>query len=704
MQKVYGFILESIPRFLFFGLLIVLFTYLYTTQSYAAGWTQVVGLGSNRIGGLVVDPTNPNIIYAGTDNGLYKSTDGGSTWNNFKNGLPSSTPYINGLVINPANTNILYAILSVNGVYKSTDGGVNWVYVSPQITTFTVFEGIAIDPNNPDTVYVAIYQGGFWKSTDGGATWTKTLGGDPGSPIVDSIQTNKVYVGDGPDWYKSTDSGTTWTATPPGTFGSGGGVSPTAIDSSNHNLLYVGVGGSNQDGLYKSIDDGTSWTFLSNYPGGPFGNQDLATDSIRPNTVYTSSRDYAHIYRSTDAGASWAELTGGNLASPAKTLLVPINNPGVLYAGTYAGLYYYNLDPETAPVISPLSNVTINEGDTYTASGSFTDPDSTSWTATVNYGDGSGTQPLTLSGTSFTLSHLYTNSGTYYVAVNIKDNQGATEEVTAVVTVNTPPIINALNNITINEGDTYTASGSFTDPDSTSWTATVDYGDGGGTQPLPLNSDKTFSLSHLYKDNQTNNAPYTVTVKIMDNQGLTGTGTATVTVNNVAPTPGAITVSNPVVQVNNSITASANFTDPGVLDTHNNSGTYWNWGDGNTTTGTVTEPNGTTPGSVSNAHTYSATGVYTITLTVTDKDGGVGTSTPFQYVAVYDSSTSFAGGRSFDNPSSASPNTAGKVSFGISAKYNNSNIISRYLKWKGISQRLRDTQWQLRLYVPRNRH
>ncbi len=162
----------------------------------------------------------------------------------------------------------------------------------------------------------------------------------------------------------------------------------------------------------------------------------------------------------------------------------------------------------------------------------------------------------------------------------------------------------------------------------------------------------------------------------MDNQGLTGTGTATVTVNNVAPTPGAITVSNPVVQVNNSITASANFTDPGVLDTHNNSGTYWNWGDGNTTTGTVTEPNGTTPGSVSNAHTYSATGVYTITLTVTDKDGGVGTSTPFQYVAVYDSSTSFAGGRSFDNPSSASPNTAGKVSFGISAKYNNSNVLT----------------------------
>ena len=187
---------------------------------------------------------------------------------------------------------------------------------------------------------------------------------------------------------------------------------------------------------------------------------------------------------------------------------------------------------------------------------------------------------------------------------------------------------------------------------------------------MTLNPDKTFSLSHLYKDNQTNNAPYTLTVAVTDNQGEIGFGTAQVTVNNVAPTPGAITAPSSPVQVNTAMTASANFTDPGVLDTHTAS---WNWGDGNTTTGTVTETNGS--GSVSNNHTYTATGVYTITLTVTDKDGGVGTST-FQYVSVYDSNSSFAGGRSFDNPSTASPSTTGKVTFGISAKYNNSNVLT----------------------------
>jgi len=322
--------------------------------------------------------------------------------------------------------------------------------------------------------------------------------------------------------------------------------------------------------------------------------------------------------------------------------------------------------PNNPPVINQLSNQSINEGATYSASGSFTDTDSTSWTGTVDYGDGGGTQTLTLSGTNFTLNHTYTTAGTFTVTVSVTDNQGATGTGTATVTVNAPPQVNSFSGGTINEGGTYTSNGSFTDSDSTSWTATVDYGDGGGANALTLNSDKTFSLSHVYKDNGT----YTVTVSVTNNQGATGTGTATVTTNNVVPTVGTITAPSSPVIVNTSITASANFTDPGVLDTHTAS---WNWGDGNTTTGTVTESNGS--GSVSNSHTYTATGVYMITLTVTDKDGGQGTST-FPFVAVYDSTSSFAGGRSYDNPSSASPNMSGKVSFGISAKYNNSNVLT----------------------------
>ncbi len=228
---------------------------------------------------------------------------------------------------------------------------------------------------------------------------------------------------------------------------------------------------------------------------------------------------------------------------------------------------------------------------------------------------------------------------------------------------NQPPSVNTISNATINEGDTFTASGSFTDPDSTNWTATVDYGDGLGSQALTL-SGTNFSLSHQYKDNGT----YTVTVNVTDNQGATGTGTATGTVNNVAPTVGTISASVNPVQVNTATTASANFTDPGVLDTHTAS---WNWGDGNTTTGTVTESNGS--GSVSDSHTYTSAGVYQITLTVTDKDGGQG-SQSFQYVSVYNPTSQglFSAGQKYTSPAGAyAANTSltGNVKFGLSYKY-----------------------------------
>ncbi len=135
-----------------------------------------------------------------------------------------------------------------------------------------------------------------------------------------------------------------------------------------------------------------------------------------------------------------------------------------------------------------------------------------------------------------------------------------------------------------------------------------------------------------------------------------------------------ITVSASLVQANSTINFSATFTDVDTTHTHT---ATWIWGDGTGSVGTFTESNGS--GSVSDSHTYTATGVYTPTLIVTDNNGGTGIST-FQYIAVYDASTSFAGGRSFDNPASASPNTTGKVTFGISAKFNNSNVLTGSVK------------------------
>ncbi len=260
---------------------------------------------------------------------------------------------------------------------------------------------------------------------------------------------------------------------------------------------------------------------------------------------------------------------------------------------------------------------------------------------------------------------LFLSLPTYPTAVSIR---AVYYMGTPTPTPNQPPVVNAIQSATINEGDTYSSSGSFTDPDSMGWNATVDYGDGSGTQPLTL-SGTNFNLTHVYKDEGT----YTVTVTVTDNQGATGTGTGAVTVHDVPPTVHTISTTATSVQVGNAVTASSTFSDPGVLDTHTAS---WNWGDGNTTAGTVTETNGS--GSVSDTHTYTSAGVYTITLTVTDDDGMSAVSPPFQYVVVYDPSGGFLTSSGSYNSTAGwdkqNAQAAGDVKFGIDAKYNGGHL------------------------------
>lgn len=205
---------------------------------------------------------------------------------------------------------------------------------------------------------------------------------------------------------------------------------------------------------------------------------------------------------------------------------------------------------------------------------------------------------------------------------------------------------------------TFDATGSY-DPDGITTLYEWDFDDDGTydfASPSP-------TASHTWWDDSSGN----VTLRVTDNDGLTSFDIAPATVLNVAPIVGNITAPLDPVPVNKPINTGGNFTDPGFLDTHT---AVWDWGDGNVTAGTVTEIKGS--GNVTGSHAYTTPGVYTVTLSVTDDDGGTGESI-FRYVVVYDPSAGFVtGGGWIDSLAGAyAPDTSltGKATFGFVSRY-----------------------------------
>ncbi len=136
---------------------------------------------------------------------------------------------------------------------------------------------------------------------------------------------------------------------------------------------------------------------------------------------------------------------------------------------------------------------------------------------------------------------------------------------------------------------------------------------------------------------------------------------------------GAISAPIDPQPVNTAITANADFSDAGLDDTHT---AEWDWGDGVVTQGTVAQGSGS--GTVSDSHVYTAAGVYTARLTVSDSDGDMSTST-FQYFVVYDPNAGFVtGGGWIDSPAGAyvaDPTLTGKAGFGFVAKYKKGTTV-----------------------------
>jgi hypothetical protein len=171
-----------------------------------------------HISALVIDPPNPQTLYAGTlsGNGIFKSVDGGGHWTPSRTGLPASPPNlasyarVHALVINPYNPDVLYAGVGFgssgeSGVYKSVDGGLFW-HLAGTVLPPNAVTKLVIDPQNPLILYTGTFDigsgygnDGVYKSSNGGLTWAPINTGltnlYAGALVLDPFDSRRLYAG-----------------------------------------------------------------------------------------------------------------------------------------------------------------------------------------------------------------------------------------------------------------------------------------------------------------------------------------------------------------------------------------------------------------------------------------------------------------------------------------------------------------------------
>lgn len=161
IYKGIGCSIELVSRISFFFLLALLVT---SSSLHAAGrvWRDINnGLYGGTINELAIDPSASQIVYAGGESGIFKSTNGGSNWSPINNGWGST--YCYALAIDPSSPLTVYAGTMIGIVYKSTDGGGSWSSINLGFGYLNI-RSLAIDPSDTQTIYAGT-DGGVFKST-----------------------------------------------------------------------------------------------------------------------------------------------------------------------------------------------------------------------------------------------------------------------------------------------------------------------------------------------------------------------------------------------------------------------------------------------------------------------------------------------------------------------------------------------------------
>ena len=320
-----------------------------------------------RIRAIAVNPLNTDIVFIGAAaGGVWRTTDGGANWSTTFDQQASLA--MGAIAINQTNPQIVYVGTGENtphpmsitgeGLFKSVDGGNTWQHLA--LTNVGAFSKLYVHRQRPNIIYAATTRsnGGFYKSADGGVTWLRTLNSDAYDLTVSPTNSDFLLVSTTNSIYRSTDAGETFTqvsGTGTGFDGTNGNRISISMSASNNNRVYAlisrmgGAQGNNLADIYASTDGGLTWK-LSKKMGEMFfrtqGNYNNALEvhPTNPNMVIALGID---AWRTIDGGASWENTTNVYTAYPPFEVAHPDHHvivfdpkkPDILHVGSDGGYY-----------------------------------------------------------------------------------------------------------------------------------------------------------------------------------------------------------------------------------------------------------------------------------------------------------------------------------------------------------------------------
>jgi photosystem II stability/assembly factor-like uncharacterized protein len=311
-------------------------------------WRMIGPFRAGRTVGAAGIPNQPNVFYIGVNNGgVWKTTDAGRTWQPIFDDQPTGS--IGDIAIAPSNPNVIYVgsgeglqrpdLSTGDGMYKSTDAGKTWQHLG--LSEGQQIASIAVDPKDENRLFVGVLghpygpntERGIYRSTDGGATFERVLYKDEntGAMQVEFDPTNSkivyadLWAGRQGPWengawqgkesglFKSTDGGDTWKKLMKGlpTIEQGLGRIGFAISRSDRKRLYATVDAQAKfAGIYASDDAGESWQLVNGDPRLWGRGSDFAELKVHPNDPNTIFVANVASYKSTDGGKTFTGFKG----------------------------------------------------------------------------------------------------------------------------------------------------------------------------------------------------------------------------------------------------------------------------------------------------------------------------------------------------------------------------------------------------------